>query len=115
MPATPERAVQIAAIRTYGESLDGFVKQYEEETNLRSYLLVDCSDDARGLRDHAVVVQLDLLLPGTMTISSFNAGMAPLVSHSMMVQATSGRSTGLTVRGSPVVLGRTAAGPDLCP
>ncbi len=28
VPAAPERAVQIAAIRTYGESLDGFVKQY---------------------------------------------------------------------------------------
>ncbi len=28
VPAASERAVQIAAIRTYGESLDGFVKQY---------------------------------------------------------------------------------------
>ncbi|MNG08406.1 hypothetical protein D3C84_917610 [compost metagenome] len=28
VPAAPERAIQIAAIRAYGESLDGFVKQY---------------------------------------------------------------------------------------
>jgi hypothetical protein len=37
VPATPERAVQIAAIGAYGESLDGFVKQYGDVVKAAIY------------------------------------------------------------------------------
>ncbi|CAI8981166.1 hypothetical protein EMIT0P218_70018 [Pseudomonas sp. IT-P218] len=35
--APSERSVQIAAIRTYGESLDGFVKQYGDVVKAAIY------------------------------------------------------------------------------
>jgi len=37
VPAAPESAIQIAAIGAYGESLDGFVKQYGDVVKAAIY------------------------------------------------------------------------------